>query len=273
MAAEKTDAIVLRVVEFSETSCIVTLMTRDFGKITALAKGARRRKSPFEAALDVLAVCRIVFLKKPHGNMELLTEAKLEKRFRNTSQRLESLYAAYYVVELLRLLTDEGDSHPGAFQLAVDTLAKLDAGERVSKVLIQFELHLLRLLGHQPIFSTCAGCGRERTAEGRVSFGLDSGGVLCGNCKVGKRHIVSLSPAAWRFLAHLTDAIAEGTPEKFNDWPQGEVRKLLSSYISHLLGFQPRLHRFIETRPNEKSEITNAQRQGSRICDGHSSLS
>ena len=82
MAAEKTDAIVLRVIDFSETSCVVTLMTRDFGKITALAKGARRRKSPFEAALDLLSVCRIVFLRKTSGAMDLLTEAKLQRRFR-----------------------------------------------------------------------------------------------------------------------------------------------------------------------------------------------
>ena len=64
MPSEKVQAIVIRVVEFSETSCVVTLFTREFGKISGLAKGARRPKSPFESALDLLAVCRIVFLHK-----------------------------------------------------------------------------------------------------------------------------------------------------------------------------------------------------------------
>ena len=82
MSSEKTLAIVIRVVEFSETSCVVTLFTRDFGKIGALAKGARRLKSPFESALDLLAVCRIVFLHKSSDALDLLTEAKLERRFR-----------------------------------------------------------------------------------------------------------------------------------------------------------------------------------------------
>ena len=82
MPSEKTLAIVLRVIDFSESSCVVHLFTRDFGKIGGLAKGARRPKSPFEAALDLLAVCRIVFLHKSSESLDLLTEAKLERRFR-----------------------------------------------------------------------------------------------------------------------------------------------------------------------------------------------
>src|SRR5215469_9956027 len=64
MQPEKALALVLRVVEFSETSSIVTLFSREFGKLRGLAKGARRLKGPFESALDLLALCRIVFLRK-----------------------------------------------------------------------------------------------------------------------------------------------------------------------------------------------------------------
>ena len=88
MASEKSLAIVLRVRDFSETSCVVTLFTRSLGKITALAKGARRPKSPFESALDLMAVCRIVFLHKSSDVLDLLTEAKLERRFRAASRDL-----------------------------------------------------------------------------------------------------------------------------------------------------------------------------------------
>ena len=77
MPSEKATAIVIRTIEFSETSLVVTLFTREFGKIGALAKGARRLKSPFEAALDLLALCRVVFLHKSSEALDLLTEAKL----------------------------------------------------------------------------------------------------------------------------------------------------------------------------------------------------
>ena len=107
MPLEKTQAIVLRVIEFSESSCVVTLFTRDFGKVGALAKGARRPKSAFDSALDLLSVCRIVFLPKSSEALDLLTEARLERRFRLAGRSLPCLYAGYYVAELLNELTHE----------------------------------------------------------------------------------------------------------------------------------------------------------------------
>src|SRR5688500_11330984 len=101
MPAEKTLGIVIRVIDFSESSAVVTLFTRDFGKVGALAKGARRPKGPFESALDLLSVVRVVLLRKSSDALDLLTEAKLEQRFRAASRDLARLYAGYYVAELL----------------------------------------------------------------------------------------------------------------------------------------------------------------------------
>src|SRR5487761_1143165 len=118
MAAEKALALVLRVVEFSETSSVVTLFTREFGKIHGLAKGARRLKGPFESALDLLALCRIVLLRKSSDALDLLTEAKLERRFRPADRDLSSLYAGHYVA----------DPHPDLFDAACETLAAVRQG-------------------------------------------------------------------------------------------------------------------------------------------------
>src|SRR5437867_21054 len=104
---ETASALVLRVVDFSESSVVLTLFSREFGKIRGLAKGARRPKGPFESALDLLGLCRIVFLRKSSEALDLLTEAKLERRFRPPDGELSSLYAAYYVDELLNELTDD----------------------------------------------------------------------------------------------------------------------------------------------------------------------
>ena len=121
MAAEQTDALVLRVFPWSETSCIASVYTRNFGKLSVLAKGARRPKSPFEAALDLLSICRVVFIPKSGDALDLLTEAKLLRRFRAGAADLLRLYSGYYVAELLDRLTDKGDEQPELFAF-VDAL-------------------------------------------------------------------------------------------------------------------------------------------------------
>ena len=81
MPAEKALALVVRGTDWSETSRITTLFTREFGKVRALAKGGRRLKSAFENALDLLTHCSIVFLRKSSGSLDLLTEARVVQRF------------------------------------------------------------------------------------------------------------------------------------------------------------------------------------------------
>src|SRR5262245_43223652 len=150
MASEKSRAIVLRVVEFSESSCVVTLFTEDFGKIGALAKGAKRPKSPFEGALDLLALVRIVFLRKSSDALDLLTEGKLERRFRSAQRDLARLYAGYYIAELLAELTERGDPHPALFQAADRALLEIDHDAPLLETIVRFELLALREVGHLP---------------------------------------------------------------------------------------------------------------------------
>jgi len=246
MSTEKTLAIVLRTIDFSETSSIVTLLTRDFGKISGLAKGARRPKGPFESALDLLALCRIVFLHRSSDSLDLVTEAKLERRFRVASRDLSCLYAGYYIAELLVGMTEENDPHPELFDVAEITLSRLNDGADVAPLLLQFELSLLHQLGHLPSLELCVGCGKEVSAERRLSFGLLAGGVLCQRCRVGKRKVVSVSPRAMQALRSLAATAIGAQPDcPVDTRVRGELRAIMNHYICHLLGRKPRLHQFL----------------------------
>lgn len=246
MASEKSIAIVLRVVEFSETSCVVTLFSRDFGKLSALAKGARRPKSPFEAALDLLAVCRIVFLHKASDALDLLTEVKLERRFRAAGRDLSRLYAGYYLAELLRELTDEGDPHPALYDAADRALAALDDEVDAAAVVLCFELAALRVLGHLPALGQCAACGGALAEGERVPFGMLAGGALCANCRPGQRQVVSVSRKVMDMLGKLA---VDEAPE----WPKltiprenrGEARGVMNQYLCTLIGKRPRMHAYL----------------------------
>ncbi|MCO6458466.1 MAG: DNA repair protein RecO [Pirellulaceae bacterium] len=245
MPSEKSLAIVLRVVEFSETSCVVTLFSEEFGKIGALAKGARRPKSAFESALDLLAVCRIVFLRKSGDVLDLLTEARLERRFRSASRDLSRLYAGYYVAELLNELTETHDPHPQLFQLADQTLARLDDGQSdVGRTVLRFELRALDLLGHLPSLEDCVGCGTSVTPiGGHVAFGLVAGGVLCPACRPGQRHVASVTGGTLEELRRL--AGSDGARNEPSGAVPGELRALMNQYLCSLLGKRPRLHAYL----------------------------
>ena len=250
---ENATALVLRAIDFSETSAIVTLFTREFGKISGMAKGARRPKGPFEHALDLLGQCRIVFLRKSPGTLDLLTEAKLERRFRPRGRDLASLYAGYYVAELLIELTHDYDPHPQLFDAAVQTLALLSGGtpapagpnspsaDAASPVL-RFELAALRLLGHLPSCENCAECAAEAPRGRRVTFGLLAGGVLCEKCRVGKRNLVSVSGPVIEALARYAGEDDAWRTAELPGAVRGELRGVLNKYLAHLIGHRPKMH-------------------------------
>jgi DNA repair protein RecO (recombination protein O) len=245
MASEKTTAIVLRTVPFSETSLVVTLFTREFGKVGALAKGARRPKGPFEAALDVLAVIRIVFLRKSADVLDLLTEAKLERRFRAAGRDLNRLYAGYYVAELLAELTDTHDPHPELFDAAARTLLALDGDASPSAAVLWFELQALSQVGHAPSLEACATCGREVELAGRVPFGLQAGGILCRECRSGQRQVVSVSSEAVRTMQTFASTAGDWSTLFIPNEQRGELRGLMNTYLTHLTGHRLRLHTFL----------------------------
>jgi DNA repair protein RecO (recombination protein O) len=246
MPSEKANAIVIRSVDFSETSLVVTLFTREFGKIGALAKGARRLRGPFESALDLLALCRIVFLHKSSDALDLLTEAKLLRRFRLAKHDLSGLYAGYYVAELLDELTDEDDPHPELFDLADQTLVALATGQQVGKWVAHFELGSLRLLGQMPSLDACVECGAAVTQIGRVAFGQLDGGVLCSGCRGEKKQVVMVSAGVLRAMGQLAAPDSHTWRRlEMDSRSLGELRSLLNHYFTHLLGRKPRMQQYL----------------------------
>jgi DNA repair protein RecO (recombination protein O) len=245
MSAEKALALVLRTTDWSESSRIATLWTREFGKVRALAKGGRRLKSNFENALDLLTLCRIVFLRKSSGSLDLLTEAQVVQRYPRLRTDLAALYAAYYIAELLADGTQEYDPHPLLFDEALDTLRALGSAEQgwppaeYGPRVARFEMVLLRELGYSPVLDHCAGCGGA-LAETEPSFSAAAGGVLCGDCRRGQRDSRTLSARTWRTLRDLAEA-GDAWRRPWGPEVRADVRQVLGQYVTYLLGRRPRL--------------------------------
>ncbi len=250
MMPVKSLAIVLRTVPFGETSCVVTLLTREFGKLRGLAKGAWRPKSGFDAALDLLSICEVLVLRKSSGGLDLVTEASLERRFR--VEDLFSFHAALHLAEVVDGLTAEGDPHAELFDAVATALTELSARPepalpgpspagrqaadhrgRAAAVLARTELAILRLLGHGPSLRRCAACRGAVEPGPRFSFGMLDGGLLCPRCRRGRRSVVSISGAVLDAMRRL-----ETDPGGIREMPEGvagELRAVMNTLFSHLL--------------------------------------
>ena len=252
MAAEQALALVVRGTDWSETSRITTLFTREFGKVRALAKGGRRLKSNFDVAFDLLSVCRIVFLRKAHGGLDLLTEAQLAERFPVLRHDLSALYAGYYVAELLADGTQDYDPHPELFDAALATLRGLASPPPPPDAVSAFELVWLKELGYSPRLDVCTGCGVEVLPQGlgRVLFSPAVGGVLCPRCGSTATDGRPLSAAGLQALRQLAElAERESHPVVPDLAPvRRELRSVLGQVVSTVLGRRPRLLGYVEGR-------------------------
>ena len=241
---DRATAIVVRGTDWSETSRIATLFTREFGKIRVLAKGGRRLKSNFEIALDLLTVCEVVFIRKANGGLDLLTEARVADRFPALRTDLPSLYAGYYLAELLSDGTQDYDPHPALFDAARKTLGSLQNRSDVVESLSRFELVWLQELGYTPRLDACASCGTAGPLplpNGRILFGPTAGGVLCPGCRVSDRDARSLSPDAFAAFANMVNG-AGGFPSEV----RGELRPLLGQMVCFTLGRRPKMLNYVD---------------------------
>jgi DNA repair protein RecO (recombination protein O) len=250
MAAEKAQALVVRGTDWSETSRITTLFTREFGKVRALAKGGRRLKSNFDCAFDLLSVCQIVFLRKASGGLDLLTEARLDEQFPVLRQNLRALYAGYYVAELLADGTQDYDPHPVLFDAALGALRDLGKGNEPAAVVSAFELVWLRELGYSPRLDACATCGSQVLPEGnlRAVFSPSAGGALCPACGPVAADRRWLTAAALAALRDLTAAVESDNPVSLELSPavREELRPVLGQTVSFVLGRRPRLLGYVD---------------------------
>lgn len=245
MPLEKATALVIRNTDWSETSRISTLWTRELGKVRCLAKGGRRLKSNFESALDLLTACSIVLLRKTSGSLDLLTEAQVLERFTQLRNDLSALYAAYYVAELLGDWTEDYDPHPALFDEALATLRTLgQPGVACGPRLARFELVLLRELGYAPALAQCASCekpvaGTSPAGHG-LAFSAAGGGVICFACQGLHGDRRPLTQEAWQALQRLSES-EDGWKSIQDPAIRATVRQVLNDYVTYSMGRRPRL--------------------------------
>lgn len=197
-----TTGLVLREVEYKESSRILTVLTGAEGKLTVSARGAKRRGSKTAAATQLLALSEMTLLNT-RGRW-MLTEARCIEEFAGLRDDIALLALGAYIAEVTEAVADEDSPQPELMSLALNSL--FAAGERkrpAELVRAAFELRIAALGGFAPDLSMCAICGEETPARPILDL---SGGVLhCAGCMSGgtlsQKELCPDSLAAMRYVA------------------------------------------------------------------------
>lgn len=245
MSTEKTEGLVIRQTDWSESSRIVTFFTHDHGKISCVAKGARRLKGPFDAAIDLLSECRIVFIRKSSGGLDILTEAQLVQRFHPSGHDLFTLYGGYYVAELLDALTEEYDSHPELYLQSTNTLARLAKAQTSKLSIITFELAVLREIGQLPAIDVCVVCDSPIQANQSYAFWVSQSGLVCPNCQKSEYRRNLLDAGTISILHELATDASSIDRLQITSQQLTLLHHFSTSAISYVLGRRPKMYRYL----------------------------
>jgi len=202
----KTSALILRTYEYSETSYVVSLLTRDYGKLHALAKGGRRPKGTFGGEIDLFAEGQAVLVMHPETSLHLLTEFGCRRRWLGLRSTLDRAYAACYAAEIAGAASPEGEPQPELYELVTTTLDSLEAGDAAAVVAF-FQVHLLMLAGFMPDLQACVVCGKAVSGR-QVNYCFVRSGLICGECMHPESETPTRSqtPPACRSRAGRTDS-------------------------------------------------------------------
>lgn len=177
-----SDALVLRTYKTGETSKVVVLLTRERGKVRAVAKGARGKRSRYRSALEPLSEVRVTLYGRQGTELFRLGECDLlRSAFRAGERGLETALTLSYFAELLDAFAQEGEADDAVYRLALAVLAAAEGGTQIVVLARYLEAWLLRLHGIYPPLDRCASCGRPLPG-GDLRYHGPSRGFVCDLC-------------------------------------------------------------------------------------------
>ncbi len=227
MATYKTKGIILKRTNLGEADRILTIYTKDFGKIKVVAKGIRKIKSKLAGNLELFCLDDLVIAEG--RNLDIVCGAVTEKCFFDLRNNLKATNTAYYLADVIDKLSDEEEPHKEVFELLDNLLEEIN-GENSQILLAFFELKFLSEMGYKPELFSCVIC-KGKIKNGRNSFDFDEGGLVCEKCGKTQMQISEKVVKILRlFLEHNISYIKK---IKINKEILKEVEKITANYLRY----------------------------------------
>lgn len=178
-----TEAVVLKNINYGDAHKIYTLLTKDYGKITARAMGVRKITSRRAGSLDTLSQISVSISEDDKG-FKTIQEVKTIRSYVELKKDLAKIRYGFYVCDLINNLLENDHPFENIYILFCAVLRNLITTKIPERTVVNvFELKLLNELGHDIETKNCLGCGRtDISAWKKISYNPDDGGIFCENC-------------------------------------------------------------------------------------------
>ena len=254
MVALNCEALLLRSVDFGESDRIVHLLTAGAGRLTAIAKGARRSKRRFPGTLDVFNHLAIKGRSNPRDSMVFLEQARLLNPFLGLRSDSSRYALASFLTEMLDRLSPEAITGPEAerlFSYATESLRLLESVRPTATLRLLLELRGFDALGLRPELGRCVRCGRvpsEAVApDHRVNFHVPDGGIVCAACALRLDGLLPVEFGTLRILESGLVSPAESLAEiRLDARALAQAARLVFRFQRFHVGIELRSERFLE---------------------------
>jgi len=244
MASLSMPAILLRRLEFGDYDLIVTLFTEDQGKVSAIAKSAKKSVKRFPGVLEPFSQLDIVLAKGRGKGLPVLQEATLEDPFFKIRENIVNTAYASYWVELVYLWMADGEPLAPLYRLTRYVLSELNRGQTPVQVLsILFQMRFLSLAGFRPNFEHCFVCKTclDQIQHAAMVTDLAKGGIICPTCGIPAKDHLKISKGTLKQLAWTdTDDLQRASRIRFTRKAVSEGLHFLEAFVPFHIGKAPK---------------------------------
>ncbi|MFA6540301.1 MAG: DNA repair protein RecO [Bacteroidota bacterium] len=236
---EETEAVVLRSMNYGDTSKIVTVYSKKFGKIRIIAKGARNPKgNTFGSSLEAMTHSSIVLYKKEHRDLHLLSKSEIVRHHNRLQGESEKLFTGLALIELVDMAMHDEAENETVFTLLIDSLRAIDEAVKNSiNVFIAFQLRLFENFGFGLSLASCERCGRNAHDHEFpfVLLRLSDGKFVCSACSEGTNAGgVRISGGILRSLHFLqTSELSKTVSLQLSSSSKDEILDVVQSYLRY----------------------------------------
>ena len=178
----ESKAIVLDCRDHGESDKIVTFFCQHLGRLTGIAKGAKRSKKRFVNKLEIFSALKVLHTLPQSGRLAFISEAELADGFMTLRTDITRYTTASIIREIVLLATKELEGDDSLYPLLIWSLYHLNNGKKPIPVLLFFLIRFFTIIGYSPNLSTCTDCNCNLDQSDYFSFHIQNGGILCHRC-------------------------------------------------------------------------------------------